>query len=759
MKNFYKLIFFTIATSFLTAQTTTNFSTAEGYADGLLSNNTNWGGQYIYVNTTNESVSTQSNTADAFWGQSQSITEGETITFEVDMKFGGDLGYTVNTFIAQIGFNAGGTTSSGGSDRQFIYLKALTNGKLKIERRAGGNLQSTPGYVEGWTIDTWKNEDLTVKVSFELGNSASTSTVTVKLINRTTGDFTDAAFDQNGVFSTSVYNGAVSGNLYGFFRTVTLQDGDGATTESFSVSRVKLVNEDTLFPDTFTNTSGDNQWSTAANWASGSVPTSYTDVTISSGQAIEAVSLATSATLTLSSDASLYQDGVLTNDGQVILNSGSAYKTSANVNGSGTFVYNQNLATTNWYIISSPIAGQDIDAFITAEPIATGSGNNMGLSTYNTATKNWTYIQSGASSSGNFIRGKGYAVKLSSAEAIAIAGSNPTISDVDFTLNYNADSDGKRYNLLGNPFPSYLNTESFLGGNTSKLQTETIWVWEGDGVDDAYTTYVTAQSRKIAPVQGFFVNAVASGSGDVSFLESYQFTSGNPFQGPQIDKSEVKLLISNGSNRRSTIIFYAAGTTTGFDNGWDGEIFGGQNNDFAIYTRFINDTNPELDLAVQSLPDTSYEVPVGVNAISGSEITISATSLDLPIDINVYLEDRENDTLTLLDDTSDYTISLPDGSDGIGRFYLHTVSNELEIGENNLDNIIVYKSNENNLRIVGVQDGMANLKIYNMLGKQILETSFEGNGINNISMQSFQQGIYIVQLETETGILNKKIIL
>ena len=112
MKTIYTLIFLIITTSFLTAQTTTNFKSAEGYADGLLSNNTNWGGQFFYVNTTNESVATQSNTADAFWGQSQSISEGETITFEVDMKFGGDLGYTGNTFIAQIGFNAGGTTSS-----------------------------------------------------------------------------------------------------------------------------------------------------------------------------------------------------------------------------------------------------------------------------------------------------------------------------------------------------------------------------------------------------------------------------------------------------------------------------------------------------------------------------------------------------------------------------------------------------------------------------------------------------------------------
>tara|TARA_B100000780_G_scaffold209743_1_gene149778 strand:- start:1867 stop:3504 length:1638 start_codon:yes stop_codon:yes gene_type:complete len=519
--------------------------------------------------------------------------------------------------------------------------------------------------------------------------------------------------------------------------------------------------------------SSSTDWSTGANWEDSSVPASYISVVLNIpsslsnypvmqdiGQLVAAdINMSSGSTLTINSNASLRTlSGTFDNDGTVIMNSGGAVKTSSSVTGSGQFVYNQNLATTNWYIISSPLAGQNIDTFIAAEPIAT-SGDNMGLSTYNTATKNWTYIQSGASSSGDFIRGKGYAVKLSSAEAIAFTGSNLTVSDVDFTLSYTADSNGKRYNLIGNPFPSYLNTASFLGGNTSKLQTETIWVWEGDGVDESYTTYVTAQSRKVAPGQGFFVNAVASGSGDVSFLESYQLASGSPFQGPQIVKSEVQLLISNGSNIRSTIIFYAAGTTTGFDNGWDGEMFGNQNNDFAIYTKFINDTNPELDLAVQSLPDISYEVPVGINAISGSEITISATSLDLPIDINLYLEDRENDTLTLLDDTSDYTISLPDGSDGIGRFYLHTVSNELEIGENNLDNIIVYKSNENNLRIVGVQGGVANLKIYNMLGKQILETSFEGNGTNNISTQSFQQGVYIVHLETESGILNKKIIL
>jgi len=45
MKNRYTLIFFTLITSFLTAQVTVNFSEVEGYTDGqALDANDNWGG-------------------------------------------------------------------------------------------------------------------------------------------------------------------------------------------------------------------------------------------------------------------------------------------------------------------------------------------------------------------------------------------------------------------------------------------------------------------------------------------------------------------------------------------------------------------------------------------------------------------------------------------------------------------------------------------------------------------------------------------
>lgn len=63
------------------------------------------------------------------------------------------------------------------------------------------------------------------------------------------------------------------------------------------------------------------------------------------------------------------------------------------------------------------------------------------------------------------------------------------------------------------------------------------------------------------------------------------------------------------------------------------------------------------------------------------------------------------------------------------------------------------------LRIVGLQQGNINIKLYNILGKQLLNASFESNGIKDISLPKLTAGVYIVQLETEAGKLNKKIIL
>ena len=767
MKKNYVLLFIFFSVFALNAQTTTNFSSAEGYADGLLSNNTNWGGQFFYVNTTNESVATQSNTAEAFWGQSQPISEGETITFEVDMSFGGDLGYTANNFVAQIGFNAGGTTSSGGSDRQFIYLKALTNGKLKMERRAGGNLQSTPSYSQGPTIDTWKNEDLTVKVSFLLGNSASTSTVTARLINRTTGEFTDAAFDQNGIFSTTVYNGAVNGNLYGFFRTLTLQDGDGATTESFSVSSVKLINEDTLFPSIFTNTTSDNQWATAANWDSGSVPSSYTDVSITAGQTIEAgnstaasannIDIDSGGSLTIDQTSSVTVSDDFTNNGTVTLNSGGSL--IVNGSSSGDIIYNRTLATTNWYLVSSPVVGETYDdSYVTANGIASGiqNTNSRGIATYVTTDDSWDYMLAGETAT--FSAGTGYSVQRSSVGTVSFTGTlNVDNAGVDVVLS----SVGNRFNLLGNPYTSHIASATFLANESAVSDTQTLWVWNQGSGSGAYEVKTLVDPVIIAPAQGFFVKANASGGTTFNFDEDNQASSGGTFQRTDT-RPEIYLTISDQTEAREAKIYYIEDMTTGFDVGYEGELFNGVPNPLAIYTHMVADSEGK-NYQVQSLPPNNYEniiVPVGINAVSGSDITIDASANNFPEGINIYLEDKQDNTFTLLDTDANFSATLENSLSGIGRFYLHTTSGVLSADDLALDNnISIYKSSIDNLRIVGVQNGTAKLQMFNIFGKTVLKTSFEGNGVNDINLNNIPVGIYIVKLATENGTINRKIII
>jgi len=788
MKKNHVLLFTLVSVFALNAQTTANFSTAEGYTNGLLSNNTNWGGQFFYVNTTNESVATQSNTAEAFWGQSQPISEGETITFEVDMSFGGDLGYTANTFVAQIGFNAGGTTSSGGSDRQFIYLKALTNGKLKMEKRAGGNLASTPGYVEGWDIDTWKNEDLTVKVSFLLGNSASTSTVTARLINRTTGEFTDAAFDQNGIFSTTVYNGAVNGNLYGFFRTLTLQDGDGATTESFSVSSVKLINEDTLFPSIFTNTTSDNQWATAANWDSGSVPSSYTDVTISSGQAIEAgnttaavantIIVDSGGSLTIDETSSLTVSDDFTNNGTVTLNSDSDEFASIIVQGSssGDIVYNRyvnTVGTAEWDLIGAPTDGLSISSFVTTNstPLAT-SGSIYAVGEYDNSNNSWTnYTSSTVGAAGNFDIGRGYQMATSSGATMAFTGTVATTDQTQSIIN-NAGNGGRRWNLVANPYPSYLNaninahnSNNFLSVNSGVIDSNYSAIYGYDADGSGYTIYNnTNAATYIAPGQAFFVAAASSSAANLSFTEAMQTTTGGDdfIAGRMANtSSELYLKLYEGQDLVGDTKFYFDNNLSlGLDPGYDA---GAYNQSSALSSRLAED-DQGVNMGINAMGIDSFEqttIPIVVNRQAGTSFRISLEDLTIPESVEVVLEDTETQTFTNLR-TEDFTLNPQNDLSGMGRFYLRLGNTSLGGSDLEESYISIYNPMDKDyITIEGLANTQkANVRLYNIIGQEILSKTLQtGLSTQNISTAGLTTGIYVIKLEVDSTLISKKIVI
>ena len=113
-------------------------------------------------------------------------------------------------------------------------------------------------------------------------------------------------------------------------------------------------------------------------------------------------------------------------------------------------------------------------------------------------------------------------------------------SDKDVAIANNSSGSGTQWNLVSNPYPSYLAlnsaaesassaTSNFITQNAittdvlgSGTNEDALWYWKGF----EYGQYNNSHTAKyIAPGQGFFV-ASKTGGGNLKFLESMQTTTG-----------------------------------------------------------------------------------------------------------------------------------------------------------------------------------------------------------------------------------------
>jgi hypothetical protein len=498
---------------------------------------------------------------------------------------------------------------------------------------------------------------------------------------------------------------------------------------------------------TWTGTT-DNDWATTTNWNEGSVPIATDNVIIPAGKTlvIGATTGAVCNDLTVDASASLS----ITSGGSLIVSGTST----------GNVTYNRTVAFVSgllkgWYLMASPVVAQDYnDGYVAANDIAV-SGTNRGIATYTTNGDTWAYHQGAASAT--FTAGKGYSVKReTNTGTVSFTGTlNTSDSGVDFVL----DNAGNRINLLGNPYTSFISSNTLLG-NAALSDTQTMWIYDQtSGTNGAYAVSTLVENFILAPGQGFFVTANTAG-GTVNFTEANQSHNADTFQ--RTVNTEIKIKISVDEFQNYAKIYYLDNATNGFDVGYEGELFGGATDSFSIYTQLLTD-NIEKKYQVQSLPNSDYEsmvIPVGVKAAINKEITFSTDALNLPSGIKVFLEDRATSTFTRLDEAnSEYRVTLTEAANGTGRFYLHTSSSSLSIGDTvNAENISIYK-NAATLKIAGMPQGKANVKLFNILGRQVLNTSFKSTGTKDISLANLASGVYIVQLETTLGMLNKKIIL
>lgn len=515
----------------------------------------------------------------------------------------------------------------------------------------------------------------------------------------------------------------------------------GTNTVDFSPGKDNTDNSP--FIKTWTGATN-NDWATATNWLESDVPGASNNVIIPSGRVNYPTSTAAVSinSLIVESGASLIATNTFTTTTSV-----TSKKTLEN--------------SSQWYFLSSPVIGETYnDDWVTANSIASGStsATNRGVSTYDNTTNDgttghWRYLQGGGS--GTFNVGQGYGIFLSSSTTLSFVGSGIYTASQTFGVTQGVNN----YNLVGNPFTASLNLGDFFADNGSGvISGGTTWFWNGSsyttrtsGVDGAY---------EIKPGEGFFVEAAANTNVtfDIADVSHQTIIS---FGKTKDTRPEINLSIKEGENERAARVVYINGTTKGYDVGYDGKLFGGVSHSLAVYSELLESDGKKYQL--QSLPDSDYEnmvVPIGVIASAGKEIVFTAEALNLPSGIKVFLEDRELSKFTRLDEVnSSYKITLGSALSGSGRFFLHTRSSALSTDDIALSGINIFATNKNTLRVTGVNNTNTSIKIYNILGKKILDTSFASKGVADVNLPNFTSGVYIVQLTTEKGKISKKIVL
>lgn len=637
-----------------------------------------------------------------------------------------------------VGFGRKNSTSVSGATTIYVQKDASDATKYNLGLNETNSTSATPTFVGGAADPTEYAIDQELFVVIYFDDATDGDGITAKMwINPvisgaeptpTVTDPTDRGLDVDLLVFTQASSVRTPGVTFDEIRIASTWD---------EVTKVK---------HTWTGATAD--WATNTNWDNNLVPSTLSNVIIPSGASNQPVIGATTgvAVHNLSIDAAA----------SLSITSGGSLQSTGNV--TGDFTYNLSITDDKWHYASSPVIGEEYnDAWVTANGIASGTGNNRGISWYDNSssdptTGNWRYMQQGDN---GVFQAKGYALKRTGSGTYAFTGTFPR-ANFELPISQN---NGNNWNLINNPYPSYISVADLVSTNSANLGSlfQNVYVWNpNNGANGAYEILT---SGHIHPGQAFFINSNVA-SGNLNITEALQSAQTGVTFYKNSAKPNIELLLSKNDIEVKTTFNLLENATNGLNPGQDFGLFTGVKSDFSV-SSYLVEGNTGVPLTIQSLAISNLEnieIPIGVVAKKDDEIIFSAKSFELPNGISLILEDRVNNTTTDLSDiNAEYKLKLTEDVNGVGRFYLVTASKALSTENVSLDQIKIFKTSNSNLKITGLTEGKFDLKLYNILGKQILNTSFISNGVKEFKLPRISAGIYIVELNSEKGKLSKKI--
>ncbi len=535
----------------------------------------------------------------------------------------------------------------------------------------------------------------------------------------------------------------------------------------------------------------ETDWNTAGNWSGGEVPSRDINVIIPAGRYFPVISTTTQAdchNLEIQAGATL----TIESDGS---GTGSLIVTG---NSTGNVTCNRQLRTeTNngdYHYFSSPVASNS-------------EANSTRVSTaweWNEVTGVWTTLAMTA-----LQNGRGYNLDQTAESDGLISFTGPLVTSgfsIDATSPYSDITDGTEadyiagrdiadgsghsgtarsadypgyggggWNMLGNPYTSAINAMTFINyrRNLDNLEPsyQAVFLYDGNSPGHARYYYIGNPTgweddillgqTYIQVGQGFFVLAMNDTSVFTFTRAMQEHSTGAIYLKSSQEKERwpgLKLKVTSGSDENSTTIVFRKGMTAGLDPGYDVGMMG-FGSGAGIYTALVEDNG--ISFARQALPEEGIDnlvVPVGIDFKNGGEVTIAADIKPLR-GFRYILEDRSAGIFTDLG-TDSYSVTLPGGTNGPGRFFVHIVVDRGRRHQSdslNLPDLRIWAGRDNRVHIQGAVSSRALCQVYDIRGHKVLETPFSDTDYNTFKISQVVSGVYLVKVTDGEKVRTEKV--
>ncbi|MFZ4725101.1 MAG: T9SS type A sorting domain-containing protein [Paludibacter sp.] len=546
--------------------------------------------------------------------------------------------------------------------------------------------------------------------------------------------------------------------------SVVNQGIDASTTGSkvvISTSNVSFLNATgRIFKDA---TTIDNlEFNSSGNTFAPSYPLTVNNLTLTAG------------TINTSNNIAIVPGGKLTlSTGTLITNNGitlqsTALGTATMLNSgtfSGTINAEQYLGSArNWYV-SSPVQVTNSPANnITRyyEYVETGDNADLGVTG---STAYWKGLSTGTA----MTVGKGYIAQASAETTVQFSG---TPNNGNITTSFNLtrdDAKGKGFNLVGNPYPSYLDWSLVYAANQNLMSTAWFktkkttefgggYVFATVNISPSQTVEIVANNanttitKYIPPMQAFWVR-VKSGTSSTSMsftndMREHRLDNGDLMKAPKVtERSRLRLQLINGIESDETLIYFDKIATNDF-NEYDSPKM--MNNSAVTPDLYTKAGVERLVINGMNVITDNMELPLGFSLNAAASLKLKATEMsNFPLGTRIYLLDKVELTKVELLPETEYSFKTTTATtNNESRFSLifRAPGNTTGVDNANQINAQVFVNAANQIAIIAPEK--CNYAIYNAMG-QLIE-----NGVLNTKSETINtklnDGVYVVKVGNQS---------